>query len=219
MSELGQNVRLAREALGWSQQKLAEEAGVSQTTIDKIERGLTKRSRFLLYIARALRVAPDDLDRGSGSKRISAIETKELKQLGVGRDDPSHPSDKVPLFVPGLISKGDLLFPASPLDQIEAPPFLAGAAGAYAVYVPDLGMAPAFGPGDVVFVDPRLPVWPGMTCIFYARERPNVRVFRYMVEQDSDEWTVVANWNDEERTLSKGEWSHAHRVVAVYFRT
>src|SRR5256885_1724353 len=55
-------IRAARERRGWSQEALAEAAGVSQSTIDKIERGLTKRSRFLHAIANVLNLNLDEVD-------------------------------------------------------------------------------------------------------------------------------------------------------------
>src|SRR3954463_2627816 len=58
-------IRAARERRGWSQEALAEAAGVSQSTIDKIERGLTKRSRFLHAIANVLDLSLDEIDPNS----------------------------------------------------------------------------------------------------------------------------------------------------------
>lgn len=43
---LGPNVRLYRDGLGWTQQKLAEMSGLSRTQINKIEKGVNKGSSF-----------------------------------------------------------------------------------------------------------------------------------------------------------------------------
>jgi transcriptional regulator with XRE-family HTH domain len=56
--------RAARNAKGWSQDRLADEAKVSQTTIDKIEGGETKNSRYLPQLAAALGVSVAQLSTG-----------------------------------------------------------------------------------------------------------------------------------------------------------
>jgi transcriptional regulator with XRE-family HTH domain len=53
-NDLGQKIKNARRSLGWSQEKLAEEAGTSQSTIERIENGGSVRSRFLPEIASLL---------------------------------------------------------------------------------------------------------------------------------------------------------------------
>jgi transcriptional regulator with XRE-family HTH domain len=47
-------VRALRRKLGWSQEKLAERIGAHAQTIDKIERGQIKFSRYSTAIAEAL---------------------------------------------------------------------------------------------------------------------------------------------------------------------
>jgi transcriptional regulator with XRE-family HTH domain len=55
MSEsFGEDIRRARESVGWSQEFLAAKVGATQSTIDRIESGLTRRSRVLPEIAAAL---------------------------------------------------------------------------------------------------------------------------------------------------------------------
>jgi ribosome-binding protein aMBF1 (putative translation factor) len=42
LSELGLTVQSQREALGWSQERLAREAGVNAETVRQLERGITE---------------------------------------------------------------------------------------------------------------------------------------------------------------------------------
>ncbi len=53
-------VREIRDAIGWSQDRLADEAGVTQATVSRIERGESSSIDLdvLDKIARALRVDP-----------------------------------------------------------------------------------------------------------------------------------------------------------------
>lgn len=76
---VGGRVRAAREARGWSQDGLAQEAGVSQTTIDKIERGETRQSRYLSNVAKALGVALSELDPSKSDARPNRI--AELREV------------------------------------------------------------------------------------------------------------------------------------------
>ncbi|MDB5618536.1 helix-turn-helix domain-containing protein [Tardiphaga sp.] len=51
----GDAIRAAREALGWSQEHLAQTADTNQQTVDRIERGATRHSRALPAILRSLK--------------------------------------------------------------------------------------------------------------------------------------------------------------------
>src|SRR5918995_172590 len=63
MSEIGERVENARRLRMWTQARLAQEAGVSPTTISGIETGKIGRPHFgtLGKLARALGVAPEEL--------------------------------------------------------------------------------------------------------------------------------------------------------------
>jgi transcriptional regulator with XRE-family HTH domain len=59
---LGKEIRRGRKALGWSQEKLAEKAGISFKYVSKIELGFSKPSVTILNrIAVALKTSPNDL--------------------------------------------------------------------------------------------------------------------------------------------------------------
>ncbi|HVF74599.1 MAG TPA: helix-turn-helix transcriptional regulator [Acidimicrobiales bacterium] len=66
LRRFGEQVRVARRALGWSQERLADECGLHWSYIGQIERG--KRNVGLLNIvrvAKALDVSPAALLEGS----------------------------------------------------------------------------------------------------------------------------------------------------------
>jgi transcriptional regulator with XRE-family HTH domain len=58
---LGERVRRRREFLGWSQQDLANQTGMPQTIISRIERGVNKNpgADVLKRLATALRCSTD----------------------------------------------------------------------------------------------------------------------------------------------------------------
>ena len=65
------NLKKLRHKKGWSQEKLAREAGISYQTLIKIERGYTENPKLqtLIKIAKALGVSLDKLV--GSSKKIS----------------------------------------------------------------------------------------------------------------------------------------------------
>jgi len=62
------NLRKYRDKKGWSQEKLAREAGISYNTLIKIERGGIKNPKIetIIKLAKALSVSIDEL---VGSKK------------------------------------------------------------------------------------------------------------------------------------------------------
>ena len=60
---LEQKIKQLRNKLGWSQQKLAEKAGLSYTVITKIEQGVAKRPSIqtMVKLADAFRISLDEL--------------------------------------------------------------------------------------------------------------------------------------------------------------
>jgi len=62
VKRIGVEIRSRRRALGWSQEKLAEEADLNPRYVSKLERFLSNPSATtLVRIAVALKVSPNDL--------------------------------------------------------------------------------------------------------------------------------------------------------------
>ncbi|MDQ0040847.1 helix-turn-helix domain-containing protein [Variovorax boronicumulans] len=68
MNTIAERVKAVRQELGWSQVQLAEEVGVSQSSIGNIESGVRQRPRELVSLAKALRVSPEWLETGKGPR-------------------------------------------------------------------------------------------------------------------------------------------------------
>ena len=65
LERFGANVRAARHARGWTQEDLAEKAGLAVVQISRIERGAREiRLTTLLRLLSALDVSPAKLLRG-----------------------------------------------------------------------------------------------------------------------------------------------------------
>lgn len=81
---LAENVARARKAIGFSQQQLAEKIGVRQNTIAAIEKGATRRTRYLTALARALHVPVDQLDPDAAGAEADQRTVPVWGQVGAG---------------------------------------------------------------------------------------------------------------------------------------
>lgn len=62
LKRLGENVRQARKARGWSQEELAHRSGLAVVQISRVERGVREvRLGTILKLVRALDVSPNEL--------------------------------------------------------------------------------------------------------------------------------------------------------------
>ena len=71
MLDLAEHLKRLRKKRGWTQQKLAEEAGMSYVIITKIEQGVSKEPTILsmVKLADALGVSLDELVRRTSPRR------------------------------------------------------------------------------------------------------------------------------------------------------
>jgi transcriptional regulator with XRE-family HTH domain len=91
---IAERMKELREARGWSQEQLAEKAGVTQGTIGNIESGLRKQPRQLLALAKALDVEPDWLQSGQGPMRLHPAAADQLR-FSISEPAPSPYADSV----------------------------------------------------------------------------------------------------------------------------
>jgi len=64
----GSRIKELRLKVSWSQEKLAEEAGLNARTVQRVETDGSASLRTRLQIAEALRVRPEDLDADAGAR-------------------------------------------------------------------------------------------------------------------------------------------------------
>lgn len=87
---LGEKIRAQRELLGLSQVDLAKRVGVSQVAIDKIERGKTRKSRYLPEVLASLGMPLDLISETVGNaaslestvRRVPAAATSQTRIIG-----------------------------------------------------------------------------------------------------------------------------------------
>ncbi|MBS7696249.1 MULTISPECIES: LexA family transcriptional regulator [unclassified Chelatococcus] len=217
-NEFGEAVRAAREAKGWSQDKLAEAVGTTQSSIDRIERGLVARSRIAPEVAMALgiplhgRIITTQWPPQTAGGSVGAVDFP-IKPRVV-----AAPSGQIPVYA-AMEEDGEILIANDPIDFMKRPEPLEGIEGGYAIYVVGDSMAPEYEPGDLAIVHPRLPPVSGTTCIFYASDLGEGRaMMKRLVRPRQSKWQVKQWSPAKELDLDRAEWPVCHRVVARHVR-
>ena len=196
----------ARTSRGWSQAKLAEVAGTTQSTVDRIEKGGS--SKHLIKVARAAGVP------------IGIDPKPELPAEGF-RPAPQffNRGNSMPVFASaeGSNHLGSLIIDNSPFEYLPKPYILEDVPEAFAVLIEGESMFPAYEPGDKVWVNPRLGYRRDMDGIFYCTLPDQERAMIKRLRGWSDEDWRVEQWNPhEEFRLSRKEWARVYRVVGKF---
>ncbi|MNQ18919.1 helix-turn-helix protein [compost metagenome] len=212
-------IREARLALGWSQAKLAEEAGTSQQTVDRIERGLTLHSRALddvkdvLGLPRARR--SEEMDQVIKSVTAASVDLTKVGASG------SLGMSGLPLFGMGIDSSlpGPMTGIQSHPDRyMLAPEILQHAHNAYALAVFGADeMSPVFREGDIALINPDAPLRP--ECEVVLRSENTAAVALCTLVSVSEESWLVRHWSPErEIEMSRADWPRIHAVVGKFSR-
>lgn len=154
---LGQRIREAREARGWSQLRLGESVGVSRAAVSQWESGESKglRPENLVAAARALAVNVEWLVTGVGAMRPDELAT------GEGRSD-------FPLIDWSTAARwpdvGRNAYRVGAEEWLPSPVPLGPAA--FVLRVRGCSMAPRLLEGELVYIDPdRPPVHGGIVLV------------------------------------------------------
>lgn len=205
MTTLGEKIREKREALKMSQADLGRLVGVSQATIDKIESGTTKQSKFLVQVARALKLPFED------------VFTFDVVAAPDPPPNPFGPND-FPVYASTEGGpEGEIIRSVEPVDWVPRPAPVMHVKEAYGMLVSGTSMFPEFRPGDTAHVNPKLPVVNGEVYVFYRELHGEARsMIKQLSKHTADKWHVH-QWNPPEGqkhdfTLDRGDWRWAHRV-------
>jgi transcriptional regulator with XRE-family HTH domain len=202
---IGETVFARRQQLGWSQERLAEEANTSQTTVDRIEKGNFKRS-------------PSDL-----SKIATVLDIRFNGAAGGPAAIPPTPQDFLPVFTAAEGGPGEMVVSTDPIERVARPWYMRNVRDGYAVLVVGESMMPAFEPGDVAVVNSRLPPMRNKDMIFVANERAGefTASIKRLISWTDKEWRVrqfnPPKGKKHEFTLSRKDWPKALRVVGKYY--
>ncbi len=223
----GEDIRTAREAKGWSQAELAEKAGTTQQTVDRIERGVTEHSRAYVPLRDALGLPPlEGFDPDKTKRMLESIKRTSEKEFAKWEAERRHrPSDEVqphnPLnvadFIPIYSMSGlfdDYLLSDQPVDSIRRGYPVEHVKGAFGVISTEDAMSPVIRPGDVAIVNPNLPAIPGGEALLSNENDGKWSGFlRTLAGDDGENW-ILQTWTPKPVQL-KTPKSHYKRVEMV----
>lgn len=116
---VGEVIRAARQALGYSTWQLADRSGISQSSVVRIERGQGKQpsADHLRRLAPVLGLAPAELFALAGYTAATDLPTLPTYLRTKYRDYPDDARVEVEQFITALINKYDSSPPTSGDDR------------------------------------------------------------------------------------------------------
>lgn len=199
-----------RTRLKIKQDELSKLTGISQSQISKYEKGEVASPSFdkLVRIAEALGVTVDDLK----TKKDDTIDVEPFRQ--------TTSSVFVPLYAGrATLSQLDgeavrLGFNRVANQQIRKPSFLEYSDSAYACVNYGTAMAPRYGDGDIMYVDPTVPPVEGDDVVVSVKSSTGfVGVVREFVSQDEQRLVVKGVNQEVKATLDQSDVHAVHTIV------
>lgn len=203
-----------RDGRGWSQDEAADALGMSRSGYVKWERG----------------------ERGlSDEARTKIARLYGVSKAAVEGDEPLPPEPPVnfrsppqflgernlPVFSAVEGGPGVMVVSTDPIEFVPRPWYLGEVRDGYAVLVVGESMSPAYEPGDMAIVNPKLPIVRGRTYIFASEGNGEFKgTIKRLVGQTADYWEVEQHNPpspaQKRFKLAKAEWPKALRVVGRY---
>jgi len=211
----GEEIRLAREELGWSQADLAERAGTTQQTVDRVERGVTAHSRAYPNIRAAVGLTPVPGIEGSIYTRIEG--EKDKRDLRSRHQKISLLGAKSAALAENVIP---VMSGTNMIDVIPKGYPVTFAENSFAALIPDDLMSPVFRAGDIVVINPHLPIQSNTEIMAAKMDEDGtvVTVFRTLIHETKDSYLVKSLNPEKEEELLKSEFTEARQIVAKYNR-
>lgn len=207
----GSRIRQAREARNMSQQELADLAGTTQQTVDRIENGKTQHSRATPAILRVLGLESEQTN--SPDIKLEAAKLITGEQLVGERDLPVYSSAEG--------GDGALILSTDPIEWVRRPAPLANVRGGYGIYIVGDSMVPRFNPSEIALIHPHLPFRPGVDVLLYRGDvHDHHAIVKHLRRATTTEWHLT-QWNpaegeSREFTLLRSEWTICHVIVGSY---
>jgi len=189
--------------MGWSQDDLAAKIGTTQSTIDRIEKNLSKKSKYLYDAAIAV--------------GITDLQVPQLERIlkPVPQEVALY---ELPVYAAAEGGNGEMVVSTDPIERVPRPWYVSLIKEAYAVLVVGESMIPEYEPGQIVIVNPKLPPARNKSVILVAGEEHGE--FRACLKRlrgwSNSEWQVEQFNPPKKFNLPKSEWPRALRIVGKY---
>ena len=205
---IGNEIKVRREELGWSQAKLAQMAGSKQQTVTRLESGDTKYSKDLAAILDTLGLGKDGSRMLGDPARQNGSYVPPPRVFDSVRKIPVHSAAEGG-------PEGALIVDIAPFEYVDRPSIVADVDEAYLIVITGDSMGERYRPGERAIVNPRKPPLPGADCIFRAEYADGEwkALIKELVRTTTTHWIVRQHNPEKELRLSRKEWQVCHRVV------
>lgn len=214
--ELKERLHAARKRSDMTQAEVARALGVTPQAVSQWERGeaVPEHSK-LLPLAKLYGIEPGwllgepgDLPRTEGGYRPAPeiLGERDLKVFAAVEGGP-----------------GEMVVSTDPIELVARPWYMREVRDGYAVLVVGESMIPAFEPGDIAVVNPRLPPMRGKDVVLIGGEQQGE--FRASIKRleswDAKQWHLrqfnPPRGQKPELTWLRRDWPKALRVVGKYY--
>lgn len=128
------------------------------------------------------------------------------------------PLSRIPLYGSAEAGLGsDITNMDRAIDHIDRPSFLLSASSAYAVYVIGESMEPRFRPGEIVYVDPAVPIRAGVDVIVQMADEDKLTAIVKEYSGSNDDAIIFKQYNPEKKiTIEKFRVTSIHLIRGIY---
>jgi transcriptional regulator with XRE-family HTH domain len=218
---LKDRLKLARQRRGLTQAALADHFGVTSQAVSQWERGdSTPESDKFAPLAELLNVDLSWLLTEGGDANLPPAEALP------GLREPASPyhhdmfgARDFPVYSSAEGDDGTMVVSTDAIEKVQRPWFMRDVRDGYAVLIVGESMEPAFAPGDIAIVNPRLPPMRHRDSIFISREGHGefTATIKRLERWTQTDWHVRQfNPPSDQKAdfkLARSEWPKALRVV------
>ena len=208
-----EDIQFIMTAGGFTQATLAAEIGVSQSAVS---RWLAKKA----VPDPAQQQALQDLHAKFATRPAPAPPDSFLPEI-LKRDDLMTTNGNFPVYAAAEGGDGHIILTTDVIEYQKRPAMLEGVKSAYGILVVGESMSPAYRPGDIALVDPRLGHIRDTEVVLYEWDEANGNArasIKTLVNYTDQEWTVSQLNPPKTFTLSRRQWTRCHRVVGKFSR-
>lgn len=227
MMEFNERLQYARKRAGLKQTEVGRAMGVTAQAVSQWEHGeaVPEQERLgpladllgvdLVWLLTGRGTPPDGPIPPDGSPTPDGGRVRPIPDVFGERD--------FKLFASAEGGSGEMVVSTDPIDLVPRPWYMREVRDGFAVLVIGESMIPAFEPGDMAVVNPRLPVMRGKDVILICDEQQGE--FRASIKRlegwDAKQWHLrqfnPPRGQKAEFSRLKKDWPKALRVVGKYY--
>lgn len=214
-------------ALGISARKASLDAGLSDAYIKNIRDGKSKSPKVeeLTRLAASLSTTIEWLTTEKGVEDVRDAKATERQSAGAFEPVtmPGRPlvgERSLPVYAAAMGGSGHPIITFDPIDHVKRPALLENVRDAYAIYIVNDSMVPAFEQGDLALVNPHLPPARDKNVVLYHVPPFNVEeaeaIVKRLLSYDDRDWLLRQYNPPRDFREAKADWPYCHRIVGKY---